>query len=119
MPCDSIREVSIVLDKMDPATLKVGLADAQITANALSYQPDTLELYDQQTRRYLGAFNTTTRTYKASLTNDQEDEEAQEVAKRIKRAYSNGVVLTQAKKFGWSLKKSTTKQGLTQYEVTK
>lgn len=117
MPCDSVRQVSIILEKMDAATLKTGL-----DAEGLQHYTNSIgEIEIFSNREFLGAYHPTNKTFRAYLSTASEEGEEiiQERAKQVKRAYSAGVVVSQAKKFGWKLTRKTTPQGLTQYEVQK
>lgn len=110
MPCDQLRTTKIDLSVADLAVFKAGLEAAGYTVgeygsaimitkdNALygSFESDTGKM------TYPGIVS------KAAIQDRQNE---------MQRAYSQGVVQTQAVRFGWTVKEGKSRAGNVQYEV--
>jgi hypothetical protein len=109
MPCDTISTVAVQwnMERTDLGLLTGALNELGLMAN-LAYDRKSVVFAGGTFRN--GQFN-----FDSTWTNRVTAAQASEKVAEIKRAYSGQIIQSQAKKFGWGLKKI----GPFKYEVTK
>lgn len=97
IPCDAVRTCTVSLDVADIDTLKIGLDHAGYQYRVIG---SIMQIYGID-GRLVGTINTNSKqiTYQGDL----DEEELLTKSNEIKRLYSRGCVVSQAKKHRWPL----------------
>lgn len=103
MPCDQVRTVTVDLNAADMPAFREGLKQLGLNYSEgevlIIHNPERLS-----GKLLVAEYNPKTKQLTVTSSAYASEAKKSEFINQIKRAYSTGVVFTQAQKFGWEIK---------------